>query len=207
MPKNKGKGGKKNKKGKNKKKDHESGHRSLRFAQFYERYALVKRPLGHCRFRLNVYTYNSVIDGKRENDPIEDNSQDNSQDKDKDKDTENNDIENIDGVTVGSYECIGILRHNKRRLYKRCHISTDDIILVSLRDFQKDIVDIVYAYNSDEVDRLRKCGELRDNTSNLNSNQTNCIDFEKDIQFDNDIINDMVDDDDDDMGIDELNIL
>jgi translation initiation factor 1A len=52
------------------------------------------------------------------------------------------------------------LGHIRGKLLKRVWISTGDIILVTLRDFQDGKVDVVHKYNSDQVRRLKQMGEL-----------------------------------------------
>lgn len=45
---------------------------------------------------------------------------------------------------------------------KKVWIAPNDIVLVSLRDFTEDCADIIHKYNSDEVKKLKKKGELID---------------------------------------------
>lgn len=54
-------------------------------------------------------------------------------------------------------ERLGIIRGSMR---KREWISVGDLVLVSLRGFQDDKVDIVFKYNDNEVRMLRKWGEI-----------------------------------------------
>ena len=41
-------------------------------------------------------------------------------------------------------------------------ISPDDVVLISLRDYSDRCVDLIYKYNTDEVRKLKKMGELVD---------------------------------------------
>ena len=55
-------------------------------------------------------------------------------------------------------ERLGIIRGNMR---KREWMGVGDLVLVTLRGFQDDKVDIVFKYNETEVRMLRKWGEIR----------------------------------------------
>jgi translation initiation factor 1A len=46
------------------------------------------------------------------------------------------------------------------RFRKRCWMSVGDVVLISRRDFQDTKVDIVHKYNSDELSKLFKKGEI-----------------------------------------------
>jgi translation initiation factor 1A len=52
------------------------------------------------------------------------------------------------------------LAHIRGKLLKRVWISTGDIILVTLRDFQDGKVDVVHKYNTDQVRKLKQMGEI-----------------------------------------------
>jgi translation initiation factor 1A len=54
---------------------------------------------------------------------------------------------------------LGVIR-NKMRRGRRNRININDIILVTLRDFQDDKVDIIHVYTPDEVKKLRKMFEI-----------------------------------------------
>ena len=71
------------------------------------------------------------------------------------------------------------------KMKKRVWINLNDIVLVSLRDFEPDKGDIIHKYNDVESKRLDKLGEL----NNINSKRNN-DDFQEDM------------DDNDDDGID-----
>jgi translation initiation factor 1A len=45
---------------------------------------------------------------------------------------------------------------------KKTIVAPDDVILVSLRDFTEKCCDVIHKYNTDEVRKLKKMGELVD---------------------------------------------
>lgn len=54
-------------------------------------------------------------------------------------------------------ERLGTIRGN---MYKKVWINKDDIILVSLREYQDDKCDVIFKYNPDEVKFLKKNGHI-----------------------------------------------
>ena len=60
-------------------------------------------------------------------------------------------------------EKLGVIRGTMR---KREWLSSGNIVLVGLRDFQKDKVDILMKYNDEEVRKLIQYGELTNNFVN-----------------------------------------
>merc|ERR1712070_1017333 len=63
-------------------------------------------------------------------------------------------------------QCIdGIKRlcHIRGKMRKKVWVSTGDIILVGLRDFQDEKADVILKYNADEARSLKAYGELPDN--------------------------------------------
>lgn len=56
------------------------------------------------------------------------------------------------------------LAHIRGKLLKRVWIATGDVILVALRDFQDDKVDVIHKYSNDQVRRLKQMGEIPANT-------------------------------------------
>lgn len=54
---------------------------------------------------------------------------------------------------------LGIIR-NKMRKGKANKIKIDDIVIVSLREFQDDKADIIHVYTIEDVNRLRRMGEI-----------------------------------------------
>ena len=63
-------------------------------------------------------------------------------------------------------QCIdGVKRlcHIRGKMRKKVWVSTGDIILVGLRDFQDEKADVILKYNADEARSLKAYGELPDN--------------------------------------------
>jgi translation initiation factor 1A len=56
------------------------------------------------------------------------------------------------------------LAHIRGKMLKRVWVSTGDIILVALRDFQEDKVDVIHKYSQDQAKRLKNMGEIPSNT-------------------------------------------
>jgi translation initiation factor 1A len=52
------------------------------------------------------------------------------------------------------------LLHVPGRFRKRVWINRDDVVLVGLRDYQDAKADIIHKYNPDEVQKLKKMGEI-----------------------------------------------
>lgn len=66
------------------------------------------------------------------------------------------------------FDCLCIdgkirLGHIRGSLKKRSRIVLNDIVLVSLREFQDRKCDIILQYKSDEIRKLKKFGEIPDN--------------------------------------------
>lgn len=57
--------------------------------------------------------------------------------------------------------CLGIIRGNMKKNTSRVHLN--DIVLVSIRDFQESKVDIIHVYNIDEVRSLIAYEEIDEN--------------------------------------------
>ena len=57
------------------------------------------------------------------------------------------------------------------RFRKRCWMSVGDVVLISRRDFQDTKVDIVHKYNSDELPKLIKEGEIPEFFLDTNATQ------------------------------------
>ena len=55
-----------------------------------------------------------------------------------------------------------VVGHIRGNMQKRVWIATDDIVKVCLRGFQDDKCDIVLKYNSSEVSKLTRLGEITD---------------------------------------------
>ena len=73
-------------------------------------------------------------------------------------------------ITNSGTEGIGIIRGSLRKFSKRVIIETGDIVVVSKRDYQKDKVDIVHKYNSDQVQTLISEQKLSNILCNLYNN-------------------------------------
>jgi translation initiation factor 1A len=112
MPKNKGKGGKNRRRGKN---DNEE-KRDLQFKEDGQVYAQVLRMLGNGRLEAQCF----------------------------------------DGVKR--------LAHIRGKLRKKVWISTGDILLLGLRDFQDTKCDVILRYTPEEARTLKAYGEVPDST-------------------------------------------
>jgi len=64
----------------------------------------------------------------------------------------------------------GKFRHGPSK--KNNWVDVDTVVLVGLRDFQDDTVDIVHVYDSTEVRQLRKSGELLDESVHPTENDS-----------------------------------
>ena len=65
----------------------------------------------------------------------------------------------------GRCECFcfdGVTRlgHIRGKMRKKVWVSAGDIVLVGLREYQDDKVDIIHKYNADEARNLKQYGEL-----------------------------------------------
>ncbi|KAL3356118.1 hypothetical protein AABB24_017005 [Solanum stoloniferum] len=127
MPKNKGKGGKNRKRGKNEADDE---RRELIFKEDGQEYAQIQRMLGNGRCEA------SCIDGTKR------------------------------------------LCHIRGKMHKKVWISSGDIVLLGLRDFQDDKADVILKYMPDEARLLKAYGELPENIK-LNEG-VNALDEEDD---------------------------
>lgn len=56
------------------------------------------------------------------------------------------------------------LGHIRGKMLKRVWINTGDILLVALRDFQDDKVDVIHKYALDQVRALKQAGEIPQGT-------------------------------------------
>lgn len=76
------------------------------------------------------------------------------------------------------------LAHIRGNMRQRDWIQIGDIVLICLRDFQNDKVDIVLRYNYDEVHQLKSMGELPESLKNTrNINLEDNSDLEDDSAF------------------------
>lgn len=62
---------------------------------------------------------------------------------------------------------------------KKIWISKNDIVLVSLREFQDDKADIIYKYDNSEVRKLKILDELKIDDKNKEENEENFFDFDE----------------------------
>ena len=60
------------------------------------------------------------------------------------------------------YDGVKRRAHIRGKMRRRVWINVDDIILVSLRDFSETCSDVIHKYDTNEVHRLKKMGELMD---------------------------------------------
>ncbi|KAI0376434.1 hypothetical protein F5Y04DRAFT_210062 [Hypomontagnella monticulosa] len=134
MPKNQGKGGKNRRRGK-KWDDAEGGpngpKRELLFKEADQEYALVEKALGNMRFKVRLLGTTSSEEA--------DLAESSSRKREK------------------GQQRLAILRGKMR---KRTFVHKGDFVLVALRDFEEDKVDIIHLYNFREVKRLIELDEL-----------------------------------------------
>lgn len=90
-------------------------------------------------------------------------------------------------------ERLGTIRGN---MYKKVWINKDDIILVSLREYQDDKCDVIFKYNPDEVKVLKKQGQIpKDLETVKEENEDELVEFGNDSSSDREI---------DDINIDDI---
>lgn len=144
MPKNKGKGGKKFRRGKH---DNES-KRQLVLCDHLDNqcYGLVTKILGNRNFSVNCYKLdNDIVDKIR---VLLTSSNPNDKHK----------VQFIDKrFTMKPRIC-----HVRGSMRKRAYVNVNDLVLVSLRDFQDDKADIIYKYENYELQDLKSKKELPD---------------------------------------------
>lgn len=85
-------------------------------------------------------------------------------------------------------ERLGTIRGN---MYKKVWINKDDIILVSLREYQDDKCDVIFKYTPDEVRFLKKHGEIPKDLETIQEIKEDDL-----IEFGNDSHSDEIDIDD-----------
>ena len=131
MPKNKGKGGNKRKRGK---KILEEEHQ-LRFKEDNEEYAQIIKVLGDRRFLCKC----------------------------------TDDIERI--------------AHARGKLKKKVWIVNDDIVLVSIRQFEPEKCDIIWKYTEKEILKLKNGGEIPESMLLANNSEKETVFTDSDIKF------------------------
>lgn len=94
-------------------------------------------------------------------------------------------------------ERLGTIRGN---MYKKVWINKDDIVLVSLREYQNDKCDIVFKYHPDEVKILKKQNEIpRDLEHVKEVDDDDLVEFNNDSASDKEIVEES-----DDINIDDI---
>jgi translation initiation factor 1A len=82
-------------------------------------------------------------------------------------------------------ERLGTIRGN---MYKKVWINKDDVVLVSIREFQTDKCDIIFKYNPDEVKFLKKQNEIPKDLETINEvKDDDLIEFNNDSSSDKDL--------------------
>lgn len=73
--------------------------------------------------------------------------------------------------TNSGNECIGIIRGSLRKFSKRVLIEKGDIIIVSIRDYQNNKVDIVHKFNREQIQLLINEKKLSQSIINFYNNK------------------------------------
>lgn len=141
MPKNT-KGGKKGRRGKN-----EVEERYFEEKTHGQAYALVTQYFGNGRVEVNCFIERAQSQPKSEND---------EETKDSQEFTRNDGVEK----EFDSEKKLGIIRGSIRKKKYKNNVTVGCLVIVGLRDFEKDKCDILHVYNNDEVRKLRKQGDI-----------------------------------------------
>ena len=64
-------------------------------------------------------------------------------------------------IIDSNVKCLGIIRGGMRKNKSKNFIRKDDIVLISLREYQEEKVDIIHLYTFDEVKSLIEYGEIK----------------------------------------------
>ena len=80
-------------------------------------------------------------------------------------------------------------------IYKREWLMKDDIVLISLRDFEQSKCDIVWKYKDDEIKQLQKMGEIPLDLVKKDDTTFDFIEFDNSTENENVINDEMIDDD------------
>lgn len=86
-------------------------------------------------------------------------------------------IKYVDSLKNEMVECIGIARKNLRR--SRQFVSIDNYMIITKRDYQKDVVDIIHVYNDSEVNSLKNMDSIHEYLINGKDEGDN-LDFKDD---------------------------
>jgi translation initiation factor 1A len=132
----------------------EFDRKPLEFAEVDQKYALVTKILGGCRVECKLYGGGNINNGGK---------------------GANVGNEGAGGATGMA---IGVIRGAMR---KKVYINLNDVILVSVRDFEKDKVDVIHKYTNDETRELIKLKEIPSNITD-DSVQSNGV-VEAEIDF------------------------
>ena len=114
----------------------EFDRKPLEFPGQDQKYALVTKLLGGCRVECKLFGGSSILTGNK-------------------SDTSGN-----SGVGGATGIAIGVIRGSMR---KKVYINQNDVIIVSVREFEKSKVDVVHKYSNDEVKELIKLKEIPSN--------------------------------------------
>ena len=114
----------------------EFDRKPLEFAETGQKYALVTKMLGGCRVECKLYGGGSIGTGSKSGNS------------------------GNGGVGGASGMAIGVIRGAMR---KKVYINPNDVIIVSVRDFEVDKVDVIHKYTNDEVRELIKLKEIPSN--------------------------------------------
>ncbi len=91
--------------------------------------------------------------------------------------------------------------HIRGTMRKKIWINQGDIILVSLRDFQKDKGDVILKYSADEARSLKAYGEL---PANAKINETDTYGHEGDVAIGIEFDEDREESDEPDVDVDDI---
>ena len=65
--------------------------------------------------------------------------------------------------------------HIRGNMQKKIWIKENDIVIISLRDFQDNKCDIIHKYDNEEIKQLIKLNEIQKETLNNNQNDEDCV--------------------------------
>ena len=88
-------------------------------------------------------------------------------------------------VTIYNDDNLDVIAHIPGRFRKKVWINVGDTVLVGIREFEKDRVDIIHKYTIDEFKLLKSYGEIQEKET---KDQDGDIDIDIDIEFDIDEI-------------------
>lgn len=106
-------------------------------------------------------------------------------------------------VEAACFDGVKRLAHIRGKLRKKVWMGQGDIILVSLRDFQDDLCDVVHKYNSDEARALKSQGELPE-SAKINETDTFGHEEDEDVNFEFGAADEDDDDEEEELDIDDI---